>query len=464
MFQGSVARVGGSLFTCICVAALMGCGGASSLSSGGGSGTPPKKLTQVTVSPASNSMAKGTSLQLAATAIYSDKSTQDVTTTATWASDQTSVAVVNANGNLTAMGAGSAQVTAVYQTISGTSAVTVTAPSLISIAVNPPQSSLPVGDSQQFQATGAYSDGSHADLTQSVSWSSSGSGVASVSAGGNATANGVGSTTISAASGSMVGSALVTVTPAAIVSLKIVPGTALIALGSTRQFQAIAALSDGSTQDVTGLVSWNSTQPDVASISAGGLAIAQQVGDTDLRATGNGLSATADLTVGPQTSVNYFDAAAATQAGADGTIRLTNTGLTDDNLCAMLYVFDQNQELVECCGCTVTDSGLRTLSMLTDLTGNPVTGTRPKAGVIKMVPSDATQNQTCDPGTLNPKGVVLGWGTNLQYFSDGTSQVTENQFETAALSDGETTSLVNLCNAARRLGSGKGVCSCGSGD
>jgi len=130
----------------------------------------------------------------------------------------------------------------------------------------------------------------------------------------------------------------------------------------------------------------------------------------------------------------------------------------------MLYVFDESQELTECCGCIVTDSGLRTLSLLGDLTNNAVTGTRPKAGVIKLVPSDITQNPTCDPGSLTPTGVVLGWGSNIQTLTDNTVQATETKFETAALSDGETSSLVNDCNFARHLGSGKGVCTCGTGD
>src|ERR1700681_525549 len=58
----------------------------------------------------------------------------------------------------------------------------------------------------------------------------------------------------------------------------------------------------------------------------------------------------------------------------DATVRIDNPGLTCGNLCAMIYVFDQDQQLSECCGCVETHNGLRTLSVRRDLTSNPLTG------------------------------------------------------------------------------------------
>ena len=72
--------------------------------------------------------------------------------------------------------------------------------------------------------------------------------------------------------------------------------------------------------------------------------------------------------------VNYFSN---NVAGApDGTVRIDNPGLTYGNLCAMIYVFDADQQLSECCGCVETHNGLRTLSVKRDLTSNPLTGRR----------------------------------------------------------------------------------------
>jgi hypothetical protein len=445
----------------LCSGLLLNCGGGSAAQAGGG-GSP--KLTQITIVPPNPTVTKGMTQQLTATATYDDGSKQNLGAAVTWQSNQSSVAAINIQGIVTAMGQGVAQVSATYQGVKGATSVTVSAPALVGVTVAPIQSSLPVGESEQLTATGTFSDGSTQDLTQSATWLSLGSSVASVSLSGDTTANAVGTVTISATSGSLSGSASLTVTPPAVLSLNVNPATLSIGLGSSRQFQAIATLSDGTTQDLTGVVAWSSTQPAIAGISSGGLAVAQEVGSTSIVAQDGGVSGSANLTVMPLVAVNYFDRASAVQAGTDSTIRLTNPGSAAESLCAMVYVFDQNQEMNECCGCSVSDSGLRTLSLTLDLTANPLTGKKPPNGVIKVVPSDIVQNPLCDPSTVSPTGVILGWGSNVQLAPGGTFQATETKFETAPLSDGESSSLAAQCNFVKQLGSGKGICSCGTGD
>ena len=450
-----------SLVTAICLVSV-GCGGGGMRSTV----TPPpqKTLTQISITPNNSAIEKGKNIQLKAMASYSDGSKQDLTGAATWKSSQAAVASVSASGVLTAMGVGTAQVSAQYQSVTGAASVTVQPPTLLAITLNPSASSLPIGESVQLAATATWSDGSSQDITQQAIWNSSGTTFATVGTTGSVVANAVGTAAISASSGSLTGSATITVLPAALVALKIIPRTLSLALGSSQQLQAMATLSDGSNQDMTGLVTWTSAQATIASISSGGRAIAERVGSTNITARAAGFTASAKVSVIALSSVNYFDLAGAAQAGTADTIRLTNTGLTGAELCSMIYVFDQNQELTECCGCTVSDSGLRTLSLVQDLTSNPLTGTKPPRGVIRLVPSDPASNPQCDPGSLAPAGVVLGWGSNTQKLSDGTFQVTESQFERVPLTDGEKSSLANLCSSVQRLGSGKGICSCGSGD
>jgi len=144
-------------------------------------------------------------------------------------------------------------------------------------------------------------------------------------------------------------------------------------------------------------------------------------------------------------------------------IRITNPGKTGHDLCAMVYVFDQNQELNECCGCRISDSGLKTLSLLYDLTANPLTGTKPNVGEIKIVPSDPSQNPQCDAASLTPSGALTGWETNPQV-SPGTVQVTETEFAAEPLSATEAAFVANMCTYLEKLGSGKGICTCGTGD
>lgn len=456
----TAARIIGVLSAVILSGLLLNCGGGSTTQGGGGA----PKLTQITIAPSNPTLTKGLSQQLTATGIFDNGSQQTLGSAVTWQTNQSTVAMIDSQGNVTGVGQGVAQVSATYQGVKGTTAVTVAAPALLSVTISPNQSSLPVGESEQLTASGQFSDGTTQDLTQSVAWVSLGSAIASVGPTGAASANAVGTATISATSGSVTGSASLTVTPAAVIALNVTPATLSMGLGSSRQFQAIATLSDGTTQDMTGIVAWNSTQPAIAGVSSGGLAIAQQVGSTSIVAEGNGLSGSANLTVMPLIAVNYFDRASAEKAGTDGTIRITNPGLTPGNLCTMVYVFDQNQAMNECCGCLVSDSGLRSFSLLLDLTANPLTGKKPPTGVIKVLPSDPAQNPQCDPGSLTPTGVVLGWGSNVQVLPDGTFQATETKFEMSPLSDGDASTLVGECNFLKQQGSGAGICSCGTGD
>src|SRR3989441_66197 len=77
--------------------------------------------------------------------------------------------------------------------------LTVTAAALKSIAVTPANKTLKPADTQQYTATGTFTDGSTQDLTGSVTWASSDTTVATITTtGGLATAVANGTTTISA--------------------------------------------------------------------------------------------------------------------------------------------------------------------------------------------------------------------------------------------------------------------------
>ena len=58
-------------------------------------------------------------------------------------------------------------------------------PTLTSIAVTPANPSILIGASQQFTATGTYSDGSTQNLTSQATWTSSNTGVATINASGS---------------------------------------------------------------------------------------------------------------------------------------------------------------------------------------------------------------------------------------------------------------------------------------
>ena len=90
------------------------------------------------------------------------------------------------------------------------------APTLSSIAVTPATANAAPGGAQQFSAMGTYSNGSTQDITNQVAWSSSETTVASINAGGLASASSAGNTSISATMSSATGSATLTVQSAAL--------------------------------------------------------------------------------------------------------------------------------------------------------------------------------------------------------------------------------------------------------
>jgi hypothetical protein len=98
--------------------------------------------------------------------------------------------------------------------VSGSTSLTVSAPTLVSIAVTPANPTITSGADQQFTATGTYSDSTTADLTSTLTWASGTTSVATITTNGLAHAVAPGQSTISATLGTVSGSTTLTVTPA----------------------------------------------------------------------------------------------------------------------------------------------------------------------------------------------------------------------------------------------------------
>jgi uncharacterized protein YjdB len=88
---------------------------------------PPVTLTAVTVTPADATLASGDTLQLTATATFSDGTTAEVRDGVEWRTDDADVVQVEAAGLAHANGPGGATVTATYQGKSGDAAIRVVA-------------------------------------------------------------------------------------------------------------------------------------------------------------------------------------------------------------------------------------------------------------------------------------------------------------------------------------------------
>ena len=284
------------LVASVILVTMLGCGG------GGGTTQPPTNtptLQSIQVTGTSPSVVAGQTLQLKATGAYSDGSTKDVTSTATWSTSDNNIATVAPGGMLTAKASGQCSATAKLGSIGGSLSITIT-PALVSIAITPANPSIAASTSEQFIATGTYSDNSTQNLTSQVTWASSSPSVATVSTTaptkGLASAVSAGTTSISATLGSISGNTLLTVTSATPTVITVAPANPTLALGLSQPFTATATFSDGSTQDVTGVAHWHSSS-NAASITVSGLATAINLGTSTISATFGGISGSTLLTV-----------------------------------------------------------------------------------------------------------------------------------------------------------------------
>lgn len=156
-------------------------------------------------------------------------------------------------------------------TSSGGGTTTPTPPtgaSLSYIILTSGSASLPKGISEQFIATGVYSDGTRQNLTASSTWSSSNPAVATISNSGVAAAVGAGTTKITATAGIASSSYTLTVTTAALNFISITPPAPTVGVGQTRQFTATGTFSDSSTLDITSNVSWSSNNISIANVNS----------------------------------------------------------------------------------------------------------------------------------------------------------------------------------------------------
>jgi uncharacterized protein YjdB len=105
-----------------------------------------------------------------------------------------------------------------------TYALTIAPAPLVSIAVTPTSATLKVGQVQQYVATGTYADGTTADLTSQVTWSSDAATVVAVDTSGKTTGMSPGTAHITAVQGNVNGQTSVTVAVASPIGIQ--PGAA----------------------------------------------------------------------------------------------------------------------------------------------------------------------------------------------------------------------------------------------
>src|SRR5206468_1460167 len=148
--------------------------------------------------------------------------------------------------------------------------------------------SLFVGGTRQLSAV--TKDAAGNTLTgRVVTWASSNTAVATVNSSGLVTAAGAGSATITVTSEGKSGTAAITVTVVPVAAVTVSPASARLVVGGTRQLSAVTKDAAGNT--LTGrVVTWSSSNPAVATVSASGLVSGVAAGSASITATSEGKS------------------------------------------------------------------------------------------------------------------------------------------------------------------------------
>jgi M6 family metalloprotease-like protein len=208
-----------------------------------------------------------------------------------------------------------AAATAVALAIACSDTSSVKSANVASVSVTPATASLVQGTTQQLTASAR--DAAGAVLTgRTITWSSSAPTVATASATGLVTTVAIGTATISATAEGIAGTAAITVTPVPVASVTVTPATAGLVLGTTQQLTASARDAAGAV--LTGrTITWSSSAPTVATVSATGLVTTVAIGTATISATAEGIAGTAAITVTPVpvASVSVTPASAALPVG-----------------------------------------------------------------------------------------------------------------------------------------------------
>lgn len=215
-------------------------------------------LLSITVTPSASTITKGRSLQFTGVAHYPDNTEKDITWFATWSSSDGNIAPIGPSGIAAGTEIGAATITAGIDDVKGATPVNVTR-DVLSIAVTPASKSIVNGAVQQFTAMGTFSDKTVKDITTSVVWRSSNTNIAFVDASGRVVAgNTTGTAVISASLGAKQGIVKLKVRRE-LVSIRIMPEGATILAHELQRFGAVGSYSDGTTQDLTESVYWESS-------------------------------------------------------------------------------------------------------------------------------------------------------------------------------------------------------------
>ena len=397
-------------------------------------------LTAIQVSPPTAKIAVGTSKAFTATGTYSDSSQRNVTAGVTWSSSS-GAATVGSNGVALGVSPGQTSITAALGAINDSANLTVTSATLKSITVTPTNPAIAPLTTDQFTATGSFSDNSTQDLTTQAVWSSSNPAVASISTTGLATAGAaLGSSTISASLGSVNGQTLLTVNKVngTLQSIVVSPGSSSLSAGFTEQLTAQGRLSDGTVLDVTSAVQWSSSATSVVTVSningTNGLASAKKAGGANITATLGTVNGGATVTVSKASLASMQITPAGSTIPPGGSTQFTATGtLTDGTTSNITSIVTWASSALTVAAISNTDGS----KGLATSVGSGTTTVSAKIGPLVGATSLGVQDQLVSI-SVSPVNATISPSTTKQFTATGlflsglTADLTKNVLWTSS--------------------------------
>lgn len=325
------------------------------------------------------------------------------------------------------------------------------APVLNSLVVTSSKPNNPAGFTEQFTATGYYSDGTSSDVTSSVSWSSSDASLVSINASGVATGLKKGAATVTAsltpsgASSAIKGSSVQTTTDAVLQAIA-VTNHASPPAGLIDQLIATGTYSDGSTADLTSAVTWASSNGNKLTVSTSGLATGVAVGSATVTASytpsagATAISGTLNESVLEPTPLNI--------AISYVTASISSIQNTASTALQAILTYSNNttqtvSSLVDWVVTTVSGGGNATVAV--DKTANTATQTATSSGVISTIARylglnnlTLTSNQVSLTVTPLPPSIsgVAATGSAMMSANITLTDATGKTLSVSALDDG----------------------------
>src|SRR6185503_17791650 len=181
-----------------------------------------------------------------------------------------------------------------------TLSVTQPTPVVTTVSVSPASASIGVGATSALQATVKDQNG-NVMSGQTVTWSTSNAGVATVNSNGVVSGIAAGSATSTANASGVSGTSAITVTaapppPPVVTTVTVAPTSASIVAGATTTLQATVKDQNGNAMSGQ-TVTWSTNNPAAATVNASGVVTGVAAGSAIITATSSGKAGTSSITV-----------------------------------------------------------------------------------------------------------------------------------------------------------------------